>query len=116
MPEEGTAPDRREQGDRREHTSGGERRGAKKTTSPVVYVLRSLALIVVLLLIIVYTVVYTRPVFATRGTVGEELRKRAPEVAKVIAPPGDTSDVAQLMATPKFQEEKRNFYGDVMRL
>jgi hypothetical protein len=77
--------------------------------------LRALGAIAVLVLVIVFAVRYTRPVYATRGTLGEELRKRAPGVASVIAP-GDSSDVDQLMATPKFQEEKRNFYEDVMRL
>jgi hypothetical protein len=79
------------------------------------YVLRSLGAIVVLVLVIVFAVRSMRPVYATRGTLGEELRKHAPDVASVIAP-GDSSQVDQLMATPKFQEEKRNFYEDVMRL
>ncbi|MFL5606806.1 MAG: transglycosylase SLT domain-containing protein [Gemmatimonadaceae bacterium] len=78
-------------------------------------VLRMLGAIVVLVLVIVFAVRYTRPVYATRGTLGEELRKRAPDVASVVAP-GDSSDVDQLMATPKFQQEKRNFFEDVMRL
>jgi hypothetical protein len=78
-------------------------------------IVRTLGAIVVLVLVIVFAVRYTRPVYATRGTLGEELRKRAPDVASVIAP-GDSSDVDQLMATPKFQQEKRNFYEDVMRL
>jgi hypothetical protein len=117
MPEQDVGPNRRANGDRREQSSGTERRGrAKKRTSPVVYVLRSVGLIAILLLIIVYTVVNTRPIYSTRGKVGEELRKRAPEVAKVIAPAGDSSKVDQLMATPQFKEEKRNFYEDIMRL
>ena len=79
------------------------------------YVLRSLAAIAVLLGVIVYTVRNTRPIYATRGTVGEELRKHAPEVANVIIPK-DTSTVEQLLASPKFREEKQNFYEDIMRL
>ncbi|MEO7458384.1 MAG: hypothetical protein ABIY52_19145, partial [Gemmatimonadaceae bacterium] len=115
MPERDTAPERRGTGDRREHGGGDERRGPKKATSPLAYVLRSVGLAVVLVLIIVYTVVNTRPIYSTGGKLGEELRKHAPEVASVIAP-GDSTDVDQLMATPKFREEKRNFYEDVMRL
>jgi hypothetical protein len=107
-------------GERREGKGGegGGRRGPKKTTSPLAYVLRSVAAIAVLALVIVYAVVNTRPIYTTRGTLGEELRKRAPEVAKVIAPEDSahSARVDQLMATPKFQEEKRNFYEDVMRL
>ena len=78
-------------------------------------VLRALGAIVVLVLIIVFTVRSMRPVYATRGTLGEELRKHAPDVASVIAP-GDSSEVEQLMATPKYQAEKRGFYEDIMRL
>ena len=87
----------------------GERPGAHKSTSPFVQVLRSLGLIVVLLLVIVYAVVNTRPIYATKGTLGEELAKR-------VAPSIDSSQADQFMATQKFQDEKRNFYEDVMRL
>ena len=79
------------------------------------WVLRSLGAIVVLVLVIVFTMRNMRPVYANKGTLGEELRKRAPEVASVIAP-GDSADVDRLMATPKFQAEKKGFYEDVMRL
>src|SRR4051812_23875554 len=110
----GDASDRRSTGDRREHGAHDERRGAKRGTSPLAYVLRSLAAVVVLVGVILYALSVTKPVYATRGTLGEELRKHAPEVAGSIA--GDSTAVEELMATPKFQEEKRNFYEDVMRL
>jgi hypothetical protein len=80
------------------------------------YVLRSLALVAALLGVIVYTVANTRPIYSTSGTLGDELRKRAPGVAAVIAPPSDSSHIDQLIASPKFQEEKQNFYEDIMRL
>ena len=44
----------------------------------------------------------------------EQLRKHAPVAAAVIAPV-ESSTVARLMASPKYQEEKRNFYEDLMR-
>jgi hypothetical protein len=110
----GDADDRRSTGDRRERGAHDERRGAKRGTSALAYVLRSLAAIVVLFGVILYALSITRPVYATRGSLGEELRKHAPEIAGSIA--GDSTAVDQLMATPKFQEEKRNFYEDVMRL
>lgn len=118
MAEGNVAADRRQRGDRREHDYAGERRGAKKRTSRLAYVLRSIGLIVVLLLVIVYTVVNTRPIYATRGTIGEELRKHAPEVAAVLTPSDSahSANVDRLMATPKFQAEKHNFYEDLMRL
>lgn len=118
MPEEDVVADRREHGDRRERSDGSERRGGKKAASPIRFVLRSLGLIVVLVLVIVYTVVNTRPIYSTRGKLGEELRKRAPEAAAVLSPADSvhSANVDALMATPKFQDEKRNFYEDVMRL
>jgi hypothetical protein len=110
----GNAGDRRESSDRRETGAAAGRRGAKHTTSPLTYVLRSLGAILVLLGVILYAVRVTSPVYATRGTLGEELRKHAPEVAGAVA--RDSTAVEQLMATPKLQAEKRNFFEDVMRL
>jgi hypothetical protein len=111
----GNAGDRRQASDRREGSSGAERRGAKRKTSTLSYLLRALGAILVLVGVIIYTMRVTKPVFATRGTLGDELRKRAPEVAAVIAPL-DSSAIDQFTQTAKFQEEKRNFYLDVMRL
>jgi hypothetical protein len=113
--EGGNAGDRRHSGDRREGSSGAERRGAKRTTSTLSYLLRALGAIVVLVGVIVYALRVTKPVYATRGTLGDELRKRAPEVAAVIAPL-DSSAIDQFTQTEEFQKEKRNFYLDVMRL
>ena len=109
------AGDRRQRGDRRDGDSGGGRRGRTRSTSPLQYGLRSLASVIVLAGVIVFTVRSMRPVYANRGTLAEELRKHAPSVAAMIAP-GDSTQVDQLMATPKFRREKRNFYEDVMRL
>ena len=116
MTEPGELPgERRAHDDRRTRSGTGDRRGRTRSTSPLQYVLRTAAAIIVLLGIIVFTVRSMRPVYATRGTLGEELRKHAPGVAAAIAP-GDTSQIAQLMQTPKFQQQKRAFYEDVMRL
>ena len=115
MPEKDAVADRRARGDRREGSAGTGRRGGTRAMSGLVYVLRSLGLILLLLAVIVFTVVNTRPIYSTSGTLGDELRKRAPGLAATIAP-GDSSHVDQLMASPKFQQEKRNFYEDVMRL
>jgi hypothetical protein len=116
MTDAGDPGDRRQHEDRRANgEQQPDRRGAPTTPSAFVRALRTLGAIVALVVVIVFTVRTMRPVFATRGTLGEELRKHAPGMASVIAP-GDSSDVDQLMATPKFQAEKRNFYEDVMRL
>ena len=119
MPEGGNAGDRRSSADRREGSAQGSaqggRRGAPRSTSTLVHLLRAAGAIVVLLGVIVFTVRVTRPVYATRGSLGEELRRRAPEVAAVIAP-ADSSAITRFMTTPQFESEKRNFYEDVMRL
>jgi hypothetical protein len=114
-PERDAATERRSEGERRDGVNESGRRGGKKKPTPLVFVLRSIGLIVGLVLVIIYTVMNTRPIYSTSGTLGDELRKHAPGVATAISG-NDTSHIAQLMATPKFQEEKRNFYEDVMRL
>jgi hypothetical protein len=108
------APERRTGAERRAGVTDGGGRRERKQTSLLAYVLRSLAIVVVLLFVIIFAVRHTRPVYASRGTVVEELRKRAPVAADVIAPV-ESSTVARLMASPKYQEEKRNFYEDLMR-
>ena len=107
--------DRRHERDRREGGTSQGRRGATAPTSPIVFVLRSLGAIVILMGVILYTVSSMRPVYATKGTIGDELRKHAPAVATVISP-NDTASLAKFVRSPQFQEEKRNFYEDVMRL
>lgn len=91
------------------------RHGARRHASALGYLVRVVASIVVLAGIIVYTVRIMRPVYATRGTLADELRRHAPAVAAAIAP-GDSTQLDQLMASPRFLEEKRNFFEDLMRL
>ena len=78
------------------------------------YVVRSLVLVAVLVLVIVFTVRHTKAVYASRGTVAAELRKRAPQAAAVLID-NDSSMLDRMMASEKFQDEKRNFYEDLMR-
>src|SRR6059058_5018746 len=110
--------ERRTHHERREHRDAGregERRGGRtERTSALVYVVRSLALVCVLLIVILFALRHTRPVYATRGTIGEELRKHAPIAAAVLAS-ADSAPLARFLASAKFQDEKRNFYEDVMR-
>ncbi len=120
MEPEGDVDDRRHRSDRRargEESGPAQRRGSSPahTTSVLANLLRSVGFVLVLLVVIVGTVRMMRPVYATRGTLGDELRKRAPGAALAIGA-GDSSEVDRLMATDKFQDEKRNFYEDVMRL
>src|SRR5512133_3765826 len=113
-----TAGERRANRDRRERGGAGdhgERRGAHPApTSTLMYVMRSLAAICVLLIVIIFALRHTRPVYATRGTIGEELRKHAPVAAEVLAS-ADSTPMERFMATDKFREEKQNFFEDVMR-
>jgi hypothetical protein len=111
------AGDRRQRTDRRAQGGDEGRRGSAGSTamSPLAIVVRSIGAIVALLIVIVGTVRLMHPVYATRGTLGEELRKHAPGAAAALGAI-DSTNVDKLMATPKFQEEKQNFYEDVMRL
>lgn len=107
-------PERRKGPDRRAGGGEGEGRRDHKAPSTLSYLLRTLVLVGVLVLVIIFAVRSTRPVYASSGTVVEQLRKHAPVAAAVIAPV-ESSTVARLMASPKYQEEKRNFYEDLMR-
>ena len=113
--ERSDAPERRTRDDRRDADTSG-RRDVKQGTSPLMQGLRVLGAIVVLLVTIIFAVRNTRPIYTTQGTVGQALRARAPGVAKAIIPTIDSSTVAKIMASPKFQAEKQNFYQDLMRL
>jgi hypothetical protein len=111
-PPAATAEDERRRTDRRANATGGRR--APRRTSTLEYVLRSLVLVVVLVMVIVFTVRHTRAVYASRGTVAAELRKRAPEAAAMLIDT-DSSLLDRVMATAKFRDEKQNFYEDLMR-
>jgi hypothetical protein len=104
--------DDRRHADRRARPTGGRR--SPRRTSTIEYVVRSLVLVAVLLMVIVFTVRHTRAVYASRGTVAQELRKRAPSAAAMLID-NDSSVLDRVMATAKFREEKRNFYEDLMR-
>lgn len=108
------ASNRRQQGERREGGQDSGRRAAPRP-STLRYVLRAFGAVALLLVVIIFAVRSARPIYATHGTLGEELRKRAPEAAAVLAP-SDSSDIDRMMGTPRFQQEKRNFYEDIMRL
>lgn len=112
MSDDVTASERREKRDRREQTSEGRR--ARRRTSTLSYVLQSVVAVLVLLGVIIFAVRHTRPVYATRGSVADELRRRAPEAAAVLVPE-DSTPMQRFMASEKFHEEKRNFYEDLMR-
>jgi len=108
-------PERRQGADRRAGGSEDEGRRERKQPSTLSYLLRALAAVGVLVTIIIFAVSQTRPVYASSETVVEHLRKHAPVAAAVIAPKVESTTVVRLMASPKYQEEKRNFYEDLMR-
>jgi hypothetical protein len=108
-------PERRQGADRRAGGSEDEGRRERKQPSTLSYLLRALAAVGTLVTIIIFAVSQTRPVYASSETVVEHLRKHAPVAAAVIAPQAESTTVVRLMASPKYQEEKRNFYEDLMR-
>jgi hypothetical protein len=111
-PDEPGADNRRHARDRRSHPSEGRR--TPRRTSTLEYVVRSLVLVAILVMVIVFTVRHTRAVYATRGTVAQELRKRAPVAAAMLID-NDSTLLDRVMATEKFRDEQRNFYEDLMR-
>jgi len=108
-------PERRQGADRRAGGSEDEGRRERKQPSTLSYLLRAIAAVGALVTIIIFAVSQTRPVYASSETVVEHLRKHAPVAAAVIAPQAESTTVVRLMASPKYQEEKRNFYEDLMR-
>jgi hypothetical protein len=113
MSDDVTGSERRQKTDRRDQSTEG-RRAPRRRTSTLSYVLQSVVAVLILLGVIIFTVRHTRPVYATRGTVADELRRRAPEAAAVLVP-DDSTPMQRFMASEKFRDEKRNFYEDLMR-
>ena len=104
--------ERRHASDRRAQPGGGRR--SPRRTSTLAYVARSLVVVLALAGVIVFTIRHTRPVYASRGTLAEELRKHAPEAAAVLIDT-DSTPMQRFLASEKFRDEKRNFYEDLMR-
>jgi len=104
--------ERRHASDRRAQPGGGRR--SPRRTSTLAYVARSLVVVLALAGVIVFTIRHTRPVYATRGTLAQELRKHAPEAAAVLIDT-DSTPMQRFLASEKFRDEKQNFYEDLMR-
>jgi len=104
--------ERRHASDRRAQPGGGRR--SPRRTSTLAYVARSLVVVLALAGVIVFTIRHTRPVYASRGTLAQELRKHAPEAAAVLIDT-DSTPMQRFLASEKFRDEKRNFYEDLMR-
>src|SRR5215203_4001285 len=104
--------ERRHASDRRGQPGGGRR--SPRRTSTLAYVARSLVVVLALAGVIVFTIRHTRPVYASRGTLAQELRKHAPEAAAVLID-SDSTPMQRFLASEKFRDEKQNFYEDRMR-
>ncbi len=104
--------ERRHASDRRAQPGGGRR--SPRRTSTLAYVARSLVVVLALAGVIVFTIRHTRPVYASRGTLAQELRKHAPEAAAVLIDT-DSTPMQRFLASEKFRDEKQNFYEDLMR-
>ena len=76
---------------------------------------RDLAIIAVTLAAIVYSVNRVHPIFANQPHVAESLIKRVPVAKAALAPtPKDTSELARLVASPKFEEDRKKFAADLV--
>lgn len=71
---------------------------------------RDAGIIVVTVIAIVFSVQHVHPIFAGQPTVAQAVTKAIP-IAKAALPPTpkDTSQLAQLIASPKFEADRRDF-------
>src|SRR5579884_1311507 len=103
--------DRRGQGDRRAEPGPDRRRAAVHGWVRWAKVAgRDAAVVVLTVIAIVFSVRHMNPIFAGQPTIAQAVTKALP-VAKAALPPTptDTSKLAQLLASPKFETDRRDF-------
>ena len=108
-----TGAERRERHDRRKEQSAG-RRGPRRFTGwkrRVLPLLGDLAAIVVLAAAIVFALSHEKPIFAGQPTVVQSLAQQAP-AAKT---PADTGELAALVSSPQFEQDRAAFAADLVR-
>jgi len=112
-----TATDRRRTADRRAGGTATRRAPAPSTWQRWLGIAgRDLLVVAGSVIAIVFAVRVTSPIFANEPTVVERLSRTAPAVAKAVLmpPPGDTSRVARLVASPQFETDRRAFAADLV--
>jgi hypothetical protein len=108
--------ERRASGDRRAEP-GPERRGQLRNDwlHWLKIVGRDAAIILLTISAIVYSVRHMNPIFAGQPTVAEALTRAVPVTRAVLPPtPKDTSKLAQLVASPQFEADRRKFAADLV--
>ena len=76
---------------------------------------RDAAIIVVTICAIVFSVRHMNPIFAGQPTVAAALTRALPVTRAVLPPtPKDTSKLAQLVASPQFETDRRKFAADLV--
>jgi hypothetical protein len=109
--------DRRDAPDRRAEAGGGRRTPPPSRWSRWLGVAgRDLLIIVVTVSAIVFSIRRVHPIFANQPTLAAELTKVLPATKAVLAPtPKDTGKVAQLVASPAFERDRRAFAADLVK-
>ncbi len=78
--------------------------------------LRDGAIVVVTVAAIVFCVNRVHPIFANQPTVAASLRSVVPASKALLSPtPHDTSKLAQLVASPQFESDRRAFAADLVK-
>ena len=111
------ASDDRRHGDRR--AESGQTRRAPKPSRWARWVGiagRDLLIVVASLAAIVFSVRHVSPIFSGQPKVAESLAKAVP-IAKAALPPTpkDTSQLAQMVASPQFEKDRKAFAADLVK-
>lgn len=109
--------DRRHTSDRRADATPNRREGKRSVWVKWLGIAgRDIAIAVAAVIAIVAAVRQTRPIYANHPSVVAALTKKAPTVARaVVGPtPADTSRLAQMMASPQFEQDRKAFAADLV--
>lgn len=111
-----TGSDRRARRDRRLDAAAG-RRGSRRLTGwkrRVLPLLGDLAAIVVLAAAVIFAVSHEKPIFAGQPTVVQSLAQQT-VIPSPLTPPRDTGQLAALISSPQFEQDRAAFAADLVR-
>jgi hypothetical protein len=115
-PVEPPAVERRASGDRRAEP-GPDRRTAPRSPWVRWSIIagRDVGIVLATVCAIVFSVRHMNPIFAGQPTVAQALTRALPAAKAVLPPtPKDTSKLAQLVASPQFEADRRRFAADLV--
>lgn len=114
----GPEPERRASDDRRAEPTPSRREKQSRLSKLVGATGHEVLIVVGALIAIIAAISLSSPIFANNPKVAETLEEHAPVLAKAVLQPTptptDTSRIAQLMATPQFQADKKAFAADLV--